>query len=370
MHNLEMVNGQASMVYNARWGNPWHNLGTAVDGAMVASEALEKSHQGFIVEKVQLEYQGQLVDVWGIRRMDNGVVLSPCGKDYQPIQNLEQFECIDVLLANSDGAHYDTAGVLGRGERVWALARIPSADITVNGDQHEAFLLATTSHDGSLAFTLKLVHIRVVCNNTLTSALHANGALARIKHTKSAIARLEMAKNYLHQLKADALNLEERLNVLANRRMTRDSYQSVMDKLFPFTRDSKGNITNQVRHDNILGEIIRLYESNDKDANPAIRGTAYNLLNAVTEWTDHCRSARMSSNREEAGYTQAMANSESALFGNGETLKQKALEVIMMDTKGNPVVQTMHIPSVTAPDVPTSTGSALLDSVIDTNHSS
>jgi phage/plasmid-like protein (TIGR03299 family) len=369
MHNLEIVNGKASMVYNKQWGNPWHELGTAVEGAMTALEALQLSKQDWEAIKIQLEYQGKPVSAWGIMRSDNGVVLGTCGEDYQPIQNTEQFNCIDVLLENTDGAHYDTAGVLGRGERVWALARIPEADINVAGqDKHEAFLLATTSHDGSLAFTLKLVHIRVVCQNTLSSALSTNGALARVKHSKNAMMRLEAAKNYLHLVKASALSIEEKLNVLATRKMTRESYDNVMDKLFPVTKDAKGNITNQVRRDNILSEIIQLYESNDRNAVPAVKGTAYNLLNAVTEWTDHCRNARMSANREEAGYTPGMARAESALFGNGETLKDKAMDIILMDTQGNPVIQTVNRPVVAVPAAAVSTGSTLLDAVIDENH--
>ena len=94
MHNLEIVNGKASMVYNKQWGNPWHELGTAVEGAMTALEALQLSKQDWEAVKIQLEYQGKPVSAWGIMRSDNGIVLGTCGEDYQPIQNTEQFNCI------------------------------------------------------------------------------------------------------------------------------------------------------------------------------------------------------------------------------------------------------------------------------------
>ena len=367
MHNLEMVKGQASMVYNSRYGSPWHTLGTPVEGAMTAAQALTVSKQDWEVIKRQLfthsaTGQAVMIPAWGIFRDDNGEFLGTCGEDYQPIQNSSQFEIIDYLLEGSDGAHYDTAGVLGRGERVWTLARIPEADITVAGvDRHEANLLACTSHDGSLAFTLKLTSTRVVCQNTLSMALQSNGALARVKHTKNALDRVEAAKRYMHMVAENSKTLSEKLNLLAGRKMTRESFKSSLDRLFPVSKDSKGDNLGQGRRDNLLADIVRLYESNDRNAVPEIRGTAYNLLNAVTEYTDHLRTTRISDEKKELGYTDDQARYESAIFNGGEALKNKAMEVIMEDTAGNPVI-TRQVFAVTSSQ---STGSSLLDSICD-----
>lgn len=124
MHNLELYNGSASMVYNSRYGNPWHELGTPVDGAMTAAQAMALSRQNWEVGKRQLFTQlenGSTVPIqaFGTFRQDNGAFLGTCGEDYEPIQNAKQFETIDYLLEASPGSHYDTAGVLGRGEKVW-----------------------------------------------------------------------------------------------------------------------------------------------------------------------------------------------------------------------------------------------------------
>lgn len=231
-HNLEQVNGNASMVYNSKYGSPWHSLGTPVEGAMTARQALELSQQDWEVLKRQLCTRNELGDVveipaYGIFRDDNGQFLGTCGVDYQPIQNSSQFEIIDFLLEGSDGAHYDTAGVLGRGERVWTLARIPEADITVAGvDKLQSYLLAATSHDGSMAFTLKLTSTRVVCNNTLSMALNSNGSLARVKHTKNAMDRVDQAKRYMSQVVENSHDLSAKLNILANRKLTRETFKS------------------------------------------------------------------------------------------------------------------------------------------------
>ena len=369
-HNLEMYAGKASMVYNSQYGSPWHELGTPVDGAMTAAQAMELSRQDWDVIKRQLLTEnaaGSVVAVpaFGMFRDDNGAFLGTCGADYEPIQNVKQFESIDFLLETSTGAHYDTAGVLGRGERVWALARIPAADITVGADdRHESYLLACTSHDGSLAFTLKLTSTRVVCQNTMSMALSANGALARIKHTRNALDRVEQAKRYMRLVSENSATLADKLNTLASRKMTPDTYRSIMDKLFPITKNADGDPTSQGRRDNILSDVIRLYESNDRNAFPEHKGTAYNLLNAVTEWTDHLRTARLSDDKKDLGYSNTRARYEAAIFGSGDTLKNKALEVILEDTAGNPIhqVQTFTAPRPTMPTPPSS--GSLLDSIL------
>jgi phage/plasmid-like protein (TIGR03299 family) len=368
MHNLEIVDGKASMVYNKQWGNLWHELGTAVEGAMTAEQALELSHQNFQVERFQLEYDGKPVDAYGLFRTDTMTILGTCTDKYVPIQNVTQFDVIDTLLETSSGAHYDTAGVLGRGEKVWALARIPEADINVGNDKHETYLLATTTHDRTEAFIVKLVSIRVVCQNTLSMALSRNGSMTRIRHSRQAMDRLEAAKDYLKMVAKNAHTLQEKLDILAGRKMTKESYISVMDRLFPIRKDAEGEIIGETHRNNILGEIIRLYESNDRNAYPEFKGTAYNLLNAVTEYTDHLRSGRMTEDREAAGYSLKAVRAESALFGSGETLKERALEIILEDTKGNPVISTVA-QQFTTPSVEmlSTTGSALLDQVVDAN---
>jgi hypothetical protein len=151
----------------------------------------------------------------------------------------------------------------------------------------------------------------------------------------------------------DAKRLEEKLQLLATRRITRKSLITVMDRLFPLPKDEKQNTT---RRENILADVLKLYESNDNNVFPAIRGTGYNLLNAVTEYTDHYRTARITGARE--GMSVDMARAENAVIGTGERLKTQALDVILEATNGAPV----HSPIYSRP-----VGAGLLDAVI-ANH--
>ena len=75
---------------------------------------------------------------------------------------------------------YHTGGYLKNGEVIWLLARLPS-DIRVRGDDIlETYLLFTNSHDGSVAIDIRLTTVRVVCQNTLSLALHQQDMLGKV----------------------------------------------------------------------------------------------------------------------------------------------------------------------------------------------
>ena len=71
-----------------------------------------------------------------------------------------------------------------------------------------------------------------------------------------------------------------------------------MDKLFPQRKDEKGEKVDTTRRTNILRDILTLYDDNDGNAFPEQRGTAYNLLNSITNYVDHERSSKGGIGRE------------------------------------------------------------------------
>jgi phage/plasmid-like protein (TIGR03299 family) len=276
--------------------------------------------------------------------------LGAVGEDYAVIQHDEGFKTIDALMRTADGAHYETAGVLGSGERVWCLADLGHA-VRIGEDTQKGYLLFSTGHDGSMSHSYRLVFTRVVCQNTLSMALgEKTRAALTIRHTKNAVSRLTEARAALDSMGNDVQRIEDRLNFLAGRKMNREALSSIMDRLFPKTaKDENGEAKETTRRTNILADVLKIYEANDGNAYPEQRGTAYNLLNAITNYVDHERSSK------EDG------RAESALFGSGDTLKSKALEVIYESARGlDAVPERMVFHAGNG-----STGSSVLDSVVD-----
>jgi phage/plasmid-like protein (TIGR03299 family) len=320
----------------------WHRLGTVTGNYLTWAEVQQNGGLDYAVFKSQLhDGLGRPVGAWGTFRWnradklagnrDAAVFLGVVGEDYQVIQHADGFRMIDALVASVDGAHYETAGALGNGERVWGLADLNLA-VSVGQDRQQGYLLFCTGHDGSLSHQYRICLTRVVCQNTLSAALsERTRAKLTIRHTKNAKDKLEGVHDALASLRGDLLSVEEKLNFLASRRITRESLAAILERLFPKPKSDDGaEKESSTRRNNVLAEILAAYESNDNNAFPEQRGTAYNLLNAVTEYTDHTRSTRGNGN----------GRSESAMFGSGERLKAQAVDIIVEAASGMPAVAT------------------------------
>ena len=78
------------------------------------------------------------------------------------------------------------------------------------------------------------------------------------------------------------------------------------------------------RAKNIRDEFLRLFEHGIGHDMPEIRHTTWTALNAVTEYVDHYRSTRGKSEHD-----RASNRLESAWFGSGARLKERAWELAL-----------------------------------------
>lgn len=260
----------------------------------------------------------------GVFRMDNQAFLGTVGNVYKTIQIQDSFNFIDTLL-EFEKAPYETIGVLGKGERFFVTARLPH-DFSIGEDKIETRLLVASSHDGSMAYTAKIVNTRVVCNNTLNIALSENGKSIKIKHTNAYEEKFKQAQKMQSGIKQSVASIEGKLTELAQRKVDKVSMEKIFERLF--RTEQKEDVPTRTK--NTIRDILLTYENNDNNQFPEQKGTAYNLLNACTNWSDHQRPVRETKNRVDLSPEQM--RSESALFGVGETFKESALEIILQET--------------------------------------
>lgn len=316
----------------------WHKLGAVMGEFKTWRELVAAAKADFVVFKSQLhDGLGRPVDAWGTFRWDleakaandksAAKFLGTVGEDYRVIQHTEGFDLLDELVGEVDGAHYETMGVLDYGKVVWGQVD-PNVKIRVGDDESDVLLSFHTSHDGTKAFDIYESVMRHVCRNTLRAgSLKRLAASLRVRHTKNADKRISDLKAGIQEIREVAMTMQERLTFLAQKRVTRESMETIFNRLFPKTITDDNVEVSSTRRDNILADVLKLYESNDNDAFPEQRGTAYNLLNAVTEYTDHYRSTDAGNGTNRAISSQ---------FGTGAKLKQSALEYITVAAKDMP----------------------------------
>ncbi|MFA7201489.1 MAG: DUF932 domain-containing protein [Candidatus Paceibacterota bacterium] len=307
-HNINIVNGVASMMYVGE--TPWHNLGTKLDTPATAHEAITSAHLNFQVEKMPLRialHNVPVPDHFATVRTDTMQVLGVVGSRYTPIQNKDAFTTFDSLVGEGS-AIYHTAGALGKGERIWILAKLPEYIKVNKHDIVEPFLLLTNTHDGSGAVTVKLTPIRVVCENTLSVALHGTEQEVHIRHTTQAEEKLKQA----HEILGLSNKLFEILGQyyvgMSQKMINATMFSQYLNEIFPepiFTMQ-------KTRVKDIHEKIIELSEVGV--GAELTRGTLWGAYNAVTEYVDHFRlSTKNNSTRL-----------KSMWYGSGDALKKKA----------------------------------------------
>lgn len=336
-HNIFSQNGIYSAAFNvSKNGLPWHKLGQMVNGAMTWSEAMEKAHLNWEVKTIPLfirnpfynpavqgsnkgytvpgHYATIRTDIEGEKS-----ILGVVGSKYKPVQNKYMFDFVDSMLESIDGAHYESAGVLGNGERVWCLAAVPSMDYSIGNDKHQIYLLFEGSHDGTKSCTVKMTDVRVVCQNTLNLALSdKNFEEIKVRHTAGATSKLESIKKTWSGIKSNVDSLKFKFSKMLEKKVSNDNFNNAMKKLLG------SDWQESTRKQNVGLEIARIFKNNDHSAYPEQAGTAYNLLNSITNYVDHNRSARTDGGK----IPEQTARAEAAAFGTGAMMKENALEII------------------------------------------
>lgn len=299
----------------------WHRIGN-VKGDYVTRQDIDKIV--YEVKKEQLELNGKKVPAWGLFETKTESFISPCGESYEIHQIPVILDIMDNLIDVANvGSKYETGGVLGNYAKFWALVDIRQSIRVGKDDIIKQYLLGTTSFDGKIATTFMETDERPVCWNTLKRALSRKVAeKLKVRHTKNSQGRLVDAGEALMAVKDDFKSFGERLAFL-NTRMIVGGLEKTKGLLSLIIEKQGESEAESKRYNNILDEVLSLYESNDNNAFPDQRGTPYNLLNAITNYVDHHRSTRRTN-----GMTEEYSRAVSATMGSGADLKTKAFDVL------------------------------------------
>lgn len=244
-------------------------------------------------------------------------IVSPAYKIVQPAQILEFFRD----LVEGAGASLETAGTLYGGRRFWCLARLSGAAGEVSkGDEVLGYLLGITSADGSLRTTFTETTVAVVCSNTAQMALSERGARISVGHrTEMTADQMAKVKQRLAQAGKNFSAFMTAAKALSKVRLGSEAAKTFVEHLL---RDQKLISAADVEKAVGYRKIMDLFDGAQLGAELAGRqGTAWGLVNAVTEYVDHHMKAE--------NVSIALDNQ---WFGRGDALKSaavaKALELV------------------------------------------
>lgn len=297
---------------------PWHGLGNQLPAHQPIEVWQRQAGMDWIIKEAPVLFnvsdEGGLhvkanADAKVLFRSDNHAPLSVVSKRYKIVQPHEVLEFYRDLVS-AGGFELETAGVLKGGKKLWALAKTGQETQLRGGDKVKAYLLLATSCDGTLCTTAQFTSVRVVCNNTLQLAVGDTNGAVKVPHST------QFDPQQVKQALGLGLSSWDRfvadMKLLASRPIHKFE---AMNFLVEVLGNSALPIADQPNPKS-LQNVYELYAGKGMGAElSSAQGTAWGLLNAVTEYVDHQRRARNQDYRL-----------DSAWFGPGAAIKAKAYQ--------------------------------------------
>lgn len=297
---------------------PWHGLGNQLSANQSIEVWAEQAGMDWSIRESPVNFMTTDAGSAGaiasfpenkvLFRSDTKMPLSVVSQRFQVVQPSEILEFYRDVTEVS-GFELETAGVLKGGRKIWALARTCQSSTLKGNDVSNGYVLLATACDGTLATTAQFTSIRVVCNNTLAVAVGASNGAVKVRHSTSFDA--QAVKRQLGISVSTWSSFMYQMKELSERKVKTHEAMNYLLRVFSDEKKADNNAS-----DRTITKAMALFEGHGRGADLASsKGTAYGLLNSITEFVDHQRRARSTDHRL-----------ESAWFGQGAALKEKALE--------------------------------------------
>jgi len=339
-HNLNYNEDTQKHSFMSVKQKAWHGLGTIINDYPTSAEAIKYAGLDYTVEKrnlftygddtnpetedndVVMEWRVDVPDQYATVRTDTDEVLGVVGKDYEVVQNVNAFEFFDSIVGGKDGVLYETAGALGKGERIFITAKLPDYIRVGRDDLIEQYLFLTTSHDGYGSITAAFTPVRIVCANTLNAAMrnHSNGI--KIRHTASANERLKQAHQLLGITNQLADELEQVFNHWAKIRITDHAVKKLIQIAMAPNKEVLQSLQSgkqdelSTTYNNMVSSVMEYALISPTQQEASTKGTLFGAYNAVTGYFQNVRN-----------YKDEESKFKSIMYGTGLQRSQSAFDL-------------------------------------------
>lgn len=312
--------GKASML-SGNNVTPWHGLGKVIKGLATAEQVIKHAGLDFKVEKVPeivklpLGKDGRRVEKevpnrFAVVRTDTYDILGSVGSAWTPLQNEEAFNFFDPIIDRSE-AIYETAGVLGKGERTWIMAKLPNHIRVGKDDVIQPYVTIFNQHKkGAVICMFNLT--RIVCNNTMQAALSEGLSRVHLIHSPNIAEKIKDVHEVMGIANLYQKEMEEIFQQMSKTRITDKGVKNLLEEFIP----RKSDVSYKTQGDKYKEEILEVIHSGVGQEFDTCKGTVYGVYNGITHWLDH--------NKE---YSDANAKLNSIWFGTSSKKRQKAFDL-------------------------------------------
>jgi phage/plasmid-like protein (TIGR03299 family) len=305
-HKSEVEKGDVSFaIVNSRSNPAWHSFANKIFDKDTENPTTAEIMSAAQLDNwnVRLEPISELVpdynmvtDSYLVVR-DNPItagqkdVLATVGSRYKEVQNEDLFAFADNLHDSNPDVKVDSAGSFKQGRVVYGSWSVPNQlvlDPKGANDVTNLYLICYTSHDGSVAVQVALTPVRVRCQNTLNFAMKRAKQSFKLRHTQTVDGKIAQAREALGLSVAYFDEFSKQANELFTREVTAQQFSKIITTLYP-----KPDVTKKASVTKWENKVVLLDELyHNSPTNENIKGTAWGVVNALTERLDYYRTAK------------------------------------------------------------------------------
>jgi phage/plasmid-like protein (TIGR03299 family) len=241
-------------------------------------------------------------------------VLGITSPTYSIVQNHDIIKIVDSVMFEA-GAMYESAGELRGGKKIFMAAKLPNTlDLTLkNIDPVDAYLVASNTHDGTDSLRFEIKYLRLICKNGMTR--WTNASSISFKHS----ARMSVKIEDVRQTLGVILKSTEEFNLLSSslveKKVANSDFFSIVKDVFPIDED---NMTDR-QQENARERQRALLNIWNGHTQENIKGTAWGIVNAFTEYEQWARTTLKEDN---------YAAGERFMLNQGNLLSDRVLEMV------------------------------------------
>jgi phage/plasmid-like protein (TIGR03299 family) len=293
--------------------------------AICVEDAITRAGHRFEVEKREIFFdrgeEHQPFDAVSIPehratvRVDTNEPLGIVGRKYEVHQPQETWDFVDQFLKIS-GGKLDRGLTLDNGRTIGVSVNLGDREY-IKGDRITNNFLIIDTFDGTKSFCGRGISQRWFCMNQLPHSQK----FFNIRHTRNMEYRIGQAGQMLNWYSGEQNVFDEKMNFLAGQQLSKEDSVRWFASLFP---EPKTDISKTKMINNMTKYAILLSEGKGVQELSGMEGTAYNSLNALTEFVNHHSTIRVAKGKREDE-----TRFRSVIFGTGSKLMQKGFDSLL-----------------------------------------
>lgn len=257
----------------------WENIGTTINETKIDDVLVEAGlDYTVIASPLFTEMNGKKIEV-----KSNNVIMKSTGDicgvvsdKYVPMQNKDAFDFINYI---NEDIHFVKAGETKSG-LVYVIGELNEMNIL--GDNFKTHLIFQNSHNGKYQLAMSICPLRIICQNQFNLSFKESNATYLIRHTKNVESRMAIASESLHKISDYMNSFKQKAELFAQQKVDATQVTKFLNYMFPEKEGMSEKAL--IKLEDEKTKFLKAYNADD---NQNFKGSAWGLLNGLTDYITH-----------------------------------------------------------------------------------